>query len=321
MDTAVLPGSWGARFPVAQGAVGRAPVPAARRPGAARAAITDRDVYGAIVASSQGMRVLTASAASSLVAQLLRGTLASSPASGGEAGAAAPVRVVDVVPANPQDPRGLVLSSAVLPLVLVSMLIGLVVTSLSRPGLGQASRLVAASAIVGLVAIGIVQGWLGILDGNPVVSAGVLGLMVLAIGATAAALTGLLGIGGIVVVAPLMVLVGNPFSSVSSAPQLLPKPVGLLGQPLPPGAGGNLLRSTAFFDRAGASGHLAVLVAWAVLGLVALAASALWHRQPAAQITHTLDRSFTDQAVSTKTQERLRRPCRTVVSAVRRPHR
>jgi hypothetical protein len=274
-----------------------------RDEGAARTAITDRDVYGAIVASPPGMRVLTASAASSVVAQLLRETLASPPAAGGEAGAAAPARVVDVVPADPQDPRGLVLSASVLPLVLVSVLTGLVVRSLSRPGLGQASGLVAASAIVGLIAIGIVQGWLGVLDGNWVVNAGVLGLMVLAIGATAVGLTGLLGIGGMAVVAPIIVFVGNPFSGMSSAPELLPKPVGLLGQLLPPGAGGNLLRSAAFFDGAGASGHLAVLVTWAVLGLAALAASALWHRQPAAQLTHTLDRAVADQAVSTEARE------------------
>jgi hypothetical protein len=274
-----------------------------RDEGAARAAISDRDVYGALVASPQGMRVLTASVASSLVAQLLRETLASSPAAGGGAGAAAPARVVDVVPADPQDPRGLVLSASVLPLVLVSVLTGLVMMSLSRPGLGQACGLVAASAIVGLIAVGIVQGWLGVLGGSWVVNAGVLGLMVLAIGATAAGLTGLLGIGGMLVVAPLMVFVGNPFSGVSSAPELLPKPVGLLGQLLPPGAGGNLLRSTAFFDGAGAAGHLAVLVTWAVLGLVALAASVLWRRQPAAQVAHALGRAVTDQAVSTRTRE------------------
>jgi hypothetical protein len=67
-----------------------------------------------------------------------------------------------------------------------------------------------------------------------------------------------------------MVLIGNPFSGVATAPELLPQPVGAIGQLLPPGAGGNLVRSTGFFDGAGAGGHLAVLVAWAVFGLAAL---------------------------------------------------
>jgi hypothetical protein len=48
-----------------------------------------------------------------------------------------------------------------------------------------------------------------------------------------------------------MVLIGNPFSGVGTGPELLPQPVGAIGQLLPPGAGGNLLRSTAFFDGAG----------------------------------------------------------------------
>ena len=49
-----------------------------------------------------------------------------------------------------------------------------------------------------------------------------------------------------------MVLIGNPFSGVGSAPELLPQPIGAIGQLMPPGAGGNLLRSTGFFDGAGA---------------------------------------------------------------------
>jgi hypothetical protein len=40
---------------------------------------------------------------------------------------------------------------------------------------------------------------------------------------------------------------------------------------MPPGAGGNLLRSTGFFDGAAAGGHAAVLLAWAAAGLLLLA--------------------------------------------------
>jgi hypothetical protein len=72
--------------------------------------------------------------------------------------------------------------------------------------------------------------------------------------------------------------VGNPLSGITSAPELLPKPWGTLGQLLPPGAGGSLLRSTAFFGGWGSGAHLAVLIAWILFGCAALAASA-W-RQP-----------------------------------------
>ena len=69
-----------------------------------------------------------------------------------------------------------------------------------------------------------------------------------------------------------MVFIGNPFSGATSAPELLPAPVGTIGQWLPPGAGANLLRSTAYFGGHGASGHLTVLIVWIVLGLAAIAA-------------------------------------------------
>jgi hypothetical protein len=76
-----------------------------------------------------------------------------------------------------------------------------------------------------------------------------------------------------------MVLIGNPFSGVGSAPGPLPRPVGELGQLLPPGAGGNLLRRTGYFDGAGGSGHLLVLATWALFGIGALLASAVVARR------------------------------------------
>jgi hypothetical protein len=75
-----------------------------------------------------------------------------------------------------------------------------------------------------------------------------------------------------------MIFVGNPFSAVGSAPELLPQPVGAIGQLMPPGAGGNLLRSTGFFDGAGGGTHLIVLGAWALTGLALIAAGTLRSR-------------------------------------------
>jgi hypothetical protein len=72
-----------------------------------------------------------------------------------------------------------------------------------------------------------------------------------------------------------MILISNPFAAVSSAPEMLPQPLGVIGQLMPPGAGGNLLRSTGFFDGAGAGGHIAVLVRWAALGLGVMAVAAM----------------------------------------------
>ena len=65
-----------------------------------------------------------------------------------------------------------------------------------------------------------------------------------------------------------MFLIGNPISGVASAPEMLPTGWGTLGQMLPPGAGGSLLRSTAFFDGAAAAGPVLILAAWLAAGLV-----------------------------------------------------
>jgi hypothetical protein len=108
-----------------------------------------------------------------------------------------------------------------------------------------------------------------VIGGDWLANAGLLGLTVLAVGSPVAGLTALLGRAGAALGAVLMILVGNPLSGISSAPELLPEPAGAIGQLLPPGAGGSLLRSTAFFDGAGATGPLTVLVVWVVLGLAA----------------------------------------------------
>ena len=51
----------------------------------------------------------------------------------------------------------------------------------------------------------------------------------------------------------IALLLGNPLSGLTSAPELLPSGWGAFGQWLPQGANATLLRSTAFFDGAGAT--------------------------------------------------------------------
>jgi hypothetical protein len=276
----------------------------------ARAAIADRDVYGALVVAPDRTTVLTASAASPLVAQLLQqaasafpaGIAADQPAGAGSGAAAAPaagaargdpaagaVRVVDVVPADREDPRGAALAASVLPLVLAGMAAGVLVWLAGGPWPVRWAALVVASGAAGLVAVGIAQGWLGVLGGDWLVNAGVLGLTVLAVGGTVAGLAALFGRAGAALGALLVVLVGNPLSGVSSAPELLPEPAGAMGQLLPPGAGGSLLRSTAFFDGAGGTAPLAVLAAWVALGLLATWVAAVRRPRPSPAVAPEAD--------------------------------
>jgi hypothetical protein len=177
----------------------------------------------------------------------------------------------------------------VLPLVLAGMASGLLVWLAGGSWPVRWAALVIASALAGLVAAGIAQGWLGVIGGSWAVNAGVFGLTVLAVGATVAGLAAVAGRAGAALGALLMVLVGNPLSGVSSAPELLPAPAGALGQLLPPGAGGTLLRSTAFFDGAGAAGPLAVLAAWVLLGLALSWVAALRRPRPSPVGAHEGD--------------------------------
>jgi hypothetical protein len=237
---------------------------------AAREAIEDREVYGAFVATPEGPKVMTATAASAPVAQLLN-----------HAAAEAKAPVEDVVSASPATAG---LASSVLPLVLAGIVTGLAAAALGTGALQRAGLVVGGSIAAGLTATAVIQSWLDVIGGDWLVNAGALSLTVLAIAALVAGLETLLGRAGAALAALTMVLIGNPFSGVATGPEMLPPAAGWLGQLLPPGAGGNLLRSTGLFDGAAAGGHVAVLAFWALTGLALLFVSAVRSRKTAAAV-------------------------------------
>ncbi|MEU9167988.1 ABC transporter permease [Streptomyces sp. NPDC048420] len=232
---------------------------------AARAAIEDRTVYGAVVVTAQGPELLTASAASPVVAQLLQQAMTQQSAVSGTA-----MKTVDVVPAAASDPRGAALSSSVLPLTLAGIIAGAVVTLLGLRGFRAVGALTGAAVLVGVVAAALTHSWLDVLGGNWWAEAGVFALSTLAVSAAVAGLAALAGPAGIGVVAFVVMFLGNPFSGATSAPRMLPEPVGTIGQWLPPGASATLLRSVSFFDGAAATGPALTLAWWATLGLGAV---------------------------------------------------
>ncbi|MEU3668468.1 ABC transporter permease [Streptomyces virginiae] len=233
---------------------------------AARSAVQNREVYGAVVATPQGPRLLTASAASPVVAQLLTQAVTSQAPPTAQA-----VPVTDVVPAPAADVRGVGFGASVLPLALAGVAAGALVSLGGLRGGRAVTAVLGASALVGLAGAALAHSWLGVLTGNWWAAAGALALTVAAVAAGVAGLHALLGKPGIGLGAFLIVLLGNPFSGAAGAPQLLPEPAGLVGQWLPPGAGSSLLRSVAFFDGAGAAAPALVLSLWAVLGVAAIA--------------------------------------------------
>ena len=77
----------------------------------------------------------------------------------------------------------------------------------------------------------------------------------------------LLGGPGLGVAAVLLVLLGNPLSGLASGPEFLPRPWGAIGQFLPPGATGTLMRDVTFFNGHGATKSMITLACYLAVGV------------------------------------------------------
>lgn len=219
-------------------------------------AIEERDAYAAVLMAPAGgsPEVLVATAASPTVGQLFTQIA-------GEMDAP----VTDVVPTPADDPRGAAFGSGALPLVLGGLILG-AITSLVLPSARQRiAAVVGVTVLGGFTLVGVSQAWLGILEGNYLANSGVVMLGIAAMGLTVIGLRSLMGLAGIGVGALTFMVIGNPLSGITSAPEMLP--LGWLGQLLPPGALGSALRSTAYFDGAAVWSPVLVLSVWALAGL------------------------------------------------------
>ncbi|NEA33874.1 hypothetical protein [Streptomyces sp. SID13031] len=231
---------------------------------AAVKAIEDRDVYGAIVLDPQAPEVLTASAGGPAVSQILTqlsGKLAAE-------NPGAQVKVTDVVPLPADDPRGAGLAGGALPLVLGGILAAALLTQLVKGGARRMAGAITFAVTGALALAAVLQFWFGSLEGNYFANASVIGLSIAAISLTLLGLEWLLGTVGLGLGSAVMMLLGNPLSGMTSAPEMLPSGWGALGQLLPPGAAGTALRSVSFFDGAGAGRPFLVLGCWIALGVV-----------------------------------------------------
>jgi hypothetical protein len=232
---------------------------------AADATIKDRSAYGAILLGPRGPELHVASAAGPTVSALL-----TQAAAGLGNGAAVPV--VDVVPTDPDDPRGAGFGAGFLPLAMTGLLAGALTFLLVRRRSARLLALGSFAVLAGLAGAAVQQYWLGVLPGDYLADAGVMALFALAVAGTVAGLGALLDRGGLALGAVLVFLVGNALSGVSSAAELLPQPWGAVGQLLPIGAGATMLRSVAYFGGHGSAAAATVLTAYAVVGLILVAA-------------------------------------------------
>jgi hypothetical protein len=245
-------------------------------------AIESRDVYGAIILG-QSPEVLTSSAASPVAAQALTGMAGqlqamlqqAAAAQAAAAGAEPPtvtVAVTDVVPLAATDERGIGLGSAVLPLTVGGLLGGVLITLAIGGRLRRVVALVVYAILGGAALAGILQGWLGVLQGSYLANAGAIALALLAIASFVAGLGSLIGRPGIAIAAVTIILFAIPLASAATPVEFLLAPWGAVGQWFPPGAGATLLRDLSYFPAADAVFPWLVLAGWAVAGLVLLVA-------------------------------------------------
>ena len=242
---------------------------------ALREAIRNRDVYGGIAFGADGPTLLIATGASPMVAQILTqiGT-------GIAQQTGTRLQVNDLAPLTADDPRGAGLAASALPITLAGLLPAVaLIFVLKREIWTRLTAAVVFSGAAGLTIAALLRWVLGSIDANFWGVAGALTLGVLATGLTLLGLGSLFGRIGLALGAATALLVGNPLSGLASAPELLPRGWGEFGQWLPQGAGATLLRSTAFFDGAGATLPVIVLSCWALLGAALVVLAALGTRR------------------------------------------
>lgn len=236
---------------------------------AAATLIEEREVYAAFQIAPDGVTLYTATAASPTVARLATGIAEQIAAQMGQAtGTEVPVTTKDLVALPADDPNGAGLAASGLPLAAGGIVMAALIGSAVRGSGRQVAAAILAPLAIGAGVAAVLLYVLESLEGDFLPVAGALALATGATGWFILGLRKLLGSVGIAVGAVTVMLVGNPLSGMTGAPELLPAPWGAFGQFLTPGAGATLLRSTAYFEGHGGETAVLVLAAWLVAGIV-----------------------------------------------------
>jgi hypothetical protein len=239
----------------------------ARSEAEARTAVLHEDVAGALV----GHRVLVASAAGFNASQATAQALTA---------AAAPATVEDLRPLPAHDSRGLSSFVTVTAATMASIVFAVLLTLIGHRHPLRA-RLTALMLVAGLGGVAValsVDTTVGALTDDFWGIAGVVALLILAVVLCVHGVGRLVGHPGAGLAALTLVLVGVTSSGGGVGHQMQPGFYGAVSQFLPNGAAVSVLRNEVYFGGAHSLGALAVLIAWAAGGLVALLAG--HHRGP-----------------------------------------
>jgi hypothetical protein len=230
---------------------------------AARTAILHRTIYGAYRPGASPL-LLVASAASPSVATLLQQTFTTAARTQGHG-----LVVRDVVPLPSSDSRGATAFSVVLSLIIAGIMGSTVIYLLGqhRPPPVRLAVMFVLGISAGLVTALVTNVVIGAFPRHFLAVWGVAALFVLALGLSIAAFQVLVGAAGTAIGAVMFLVIGNPASGGSSAPELLPGFWRNLSQLLPPGAATTAMRDVVYFDGHGITHALVVLSAYAILGV------------------------------------------------------
>jgi len=252
---------------------------------AAERAIDQRDVYAAVMPTEAGQvkQLVIASAASNQVANFMRRTL----------GQATPDNVPTITDAKPLPEDDSAGSSV--PLLIQVLILGGSIGVLGLRGIlprleGNPRRgvlpltfLLLYALMFGLVMTGVAAAF-GVGSeaafGDKVLT---LSLVSLAVTASTAALVALIGAAGSAVAGLLYFVLGSQISGGGTAFDFLPSFWAGLGENLPGGAGGTLFRNVLYFPDAATGGQVAVLAAYAGVGLLVLLGLSLFRARRRAQ--------------------------------------
>lgn len=241
-------------------------------PAAVTDAIQDRSAVGGIVLGADGTQIQTAAAAGAPYAALLK-SLGAALAEQGQQ-----VSYRDVAPLTSDDPAGAGLSAIGLPLAFGGMISALALSRLIRRRSMRAIASISFAVLGGLAATSVLTFVTGTFDQHFWLIAGAVALGIAAVSLTVLGLESVLGYAGFGIGALLMMFLANPLSGIGTGWHWLPQPWGVIGQLLPLGAAGELVRSAAFFEGT-TSRPIIVLVCWIALGLLLLTVAGLRARR------------------------------------------
>lgn len=234
-------------------------------PAAVQSAIQEHDIAGGLSVTAHGVDIYTATAGGPSATSALT-ALGDNVAAQHKTQAS----VHDLTPFTEDDPRGGGLTAALLPMIFGGIFPALILNTIFPGQRGLRIRLTGVllfSVVAGATVTAFLQFATHSLSGDYWLTALGVILGMTALSTTVLGLQALLGMAGLGLGGALMMLLGNPLSGLATGPHWLPTGWAVLGQLLPPGASGSLLRANAFFDGAGAGVPALVLTAWAVLGI------------------------------------------------------